>query len=289
MHCPDIEDKRLMKLDKNFLFQFIDECRDVGVPLISFSGGEPLMCEYTEAVARYAGRNNIMTNLNTNGTLITKERAKKIAFSFNQVRISLNGTEKIHDKICGVKGCFNRTVNGIKYINSHKKRKCKLGVNIVIREDNIDCFKDLIDILKGKVDFVSLLPEFSLNQKGKIDGYYSKKIMDINRQLNRIGLAGSSKDLLTQKQSKTDCLAGKLFISLYWDKKLYACPFIFEKHNMIADLSKTSLKKAVQISKNPTDYCRGCQATCSVEISKVFNLKIRELILNFPNLYKKFL
>jgi len=93
----------------------IDEFADAGVVALAFSGGEPLVRKDFFEVAKYAADNDFYVSLASNGTLITKEIAKKLKDSGVQyVEISLDGFEKTHDKFRGIPGAWKRTVQGIK-------------------------------------------------------------------------------------------------------------------------------------------------------------------------------
>jgi len=94
----------------------IDKFDRAGVTILAFSGGEPLVRPDIMELARYAADKGMYVAMATNGTLITKEKAremKKAGIEF--VQISLDGKDaKTHDEFRGVKGAFDRTVQGIK-------------------------------------------------------------------------------------------------------------------------------------------------------------------------------
>lgn len=96
-------------------FKVIDEFASAGVVAIAFSGGEPLMRKDFFEVANYAAKKDFYVSVATNGTLITKEVAKKLKDSGVQyIEISLDGFEKTHDSFRGIPGVWKRTVEGIK-------------------------------------------------------------------------------------------------------------------------------------------------------------------------------
>ncbi|MEM5793959.1 MAG: radical SAM protein [Candidatus Aenigmatarchaeota archaeon] len=96
-------------------FEAIDEFASAGVVAIAFSGGEPLMRKDFFEVASYAAKKDFYVSLATNGTLITKEVAKRLKDSGVQyVEISLDGFEETHDKFRGIPGAWKKTVEGIR-------------------------------------------------------------------------------------------------------------------------------------------------------------------------------
>jgi len=94
----------------------IDIFDRAGVTIIAFSGGEPLVRPDIMELVRYAADKGIYVAMATNGTLITKKKAKEMKDAGVEfVQISLDGIDAdTHDKFRGVKGAFDKTVQGIK-------------------------------------------------------------------------------------------------------------------------------------------------------------------------------
>ena len=81
----------------------IDDLAMYGAPVILFSGGEPLMRPDLPELARYAVGKGMRAVISTNGTLITKDKAKELKdIGLSYVGVSLDGTKAIHDKFRGV-------------------------------------------------------------------------------------------------------------------------------------------------------------------------------------------
>jgi radical SAM protein with 4Fe4S-binding SPASM domain len=94
----------------------IDALDRASVPIIAFSGGEPLVRKDVFELARYATGKGIFVAMATNGTLITQEKAQEMKQAGIQfAQISLDGaTAKTHDAFRGTPGVFERTIQGIK-------------------------------------------------------------------------------------------------------------------------------------------------------------------------------
>ncbi|GAB6147550.1 radical SAM protein [Stetteria hydrogenophila] len=118
-HCyinagPDVN---LPELGEEDIVRVADEIAEIGIPLVVFTGGEPLVSnKFWVAAERLAGRPRPKLSLSSNGTLITPEvagRLKKLGFVYVGISIdSLNPEE--HDEFRGVKGAWRRAVEGIK-------------------------------------------------------------------------------------------------------------------------------------------------------------------------------
>ncbi|MEM3519149.1 MAG: radical SAM protein [Candidatus Hadarchaeales archaeon] len=92
----------------------IDEFEDAGVVAIAFSGGEPLLRKDIFEVAGYAKGKGFFISIATNGTIITRETARKMKDVFDYAEISLDGFEEVHDRFRGIQGAWKRTCEGIK-------------------------------------------------------------------------------------------------------------------------------------------------------------------------------
>lgn len=106
---------------------FIRDLADFGVPVILFSGGEPLLREDLFPLASLAGQLGIRTALSTNGTLITPDMAREIGkVGFAEVGISLDGIGSNHDRFRRRDGAFEEALAGI--------RNCaSLGLRLSLR------------------------------------------------------------------------------------------------------------------------------------------------------------
>jgi len=106
---------------------FIHDLADFGVPVILFSGGEPLLRQDIFELAKLAEKHRIRTALSTNGTLISKSLANEIKnASFAEVGISLDGIGSKNDRFRGKEGAYEAALLGI--------RNCiALGLRVSLR------------------------------------------------------------------------------------------------------------------------------------------------------------
>lgn len=114
----------------------LDDLAQFGVPVILFSGGEPLVRKDLFELAAYAVKKGMRAVISTNGTLLTEKRARMLKnIGLSYVGISLDGMEEIHDRFRGVKGAFKKTVEGIK---NCQKAEIKVGLRFTINRFNAD-------------------------------------------------------------------------------------------------------------------------------------------------------
>ncbi|MDI9645478.1 MAG: radical SAM protein [Archaeoglobales archaeon] len=126
-HCYATAGKPLDdELSTEEVLDVVDKLEKLGVVVIAFSGGEPLLRKDIFEITKYAADKGIYVALATNGTLINEENARKMKDSgVNYVQISLDGIGETHDSFRGIKGAFDRTVEGIK-----NAVKCGFFVNV---------------------------------------------------------------------------------------------------------------------------------------------------------------
>lgn len=143
IHCLNNSGiKQKDELTKEDLLKLIKKLSSLGVHEIRFTGGEPLLFNGIYDLIKFATEEGICTSLGTNGTLITKEVAKKLKESgLKKVVVSIDGNKKTHDKIRGKKN-YQKAMNGLKYL---QKNGINVRVNSVIMKSNMD---DVIKLAK---------------------------------------------------------------------------------------------------------------------------------------------
>jgi Fe-coproporphyrin III synthase len=125
---------------------FIDDLAQIKVPVLLFSGGEPLMRNDLFELGAYAQERGIRPVISTNGTLITPEVAKRIHDTgFQYVGISVDGNEDVHDHFRGRKGAFAVTLAGIR--NSLAAGN-KTGLRFTVNKLNYHTLPDILDIIE---------------------------------------------------------------------------------------------------------------------------------------------
>lgn len=125
---------------------FIDDLARIKVPVLLFSGGEPLVRPDLFELGAYAREQGIRPVISTNGTLITPEIAKRIyETGFQYVGVSLDGNEEIHDRFRGKKGAFAEAISGIR--NSLAAGN-KTGIRFTINRLNFHTLPEILDIVE---------------------------------------------------------------------------------------------------------------------------------------------
>ena len=87
----------------------------MGVPVLLFSGGEPLLRKDLFELGRQAADLGLRPVLSTNGTLITDDIALQIKEAgFQYVGVSIDGAPDTHDRFRNRQGAFNEALEGLR-------------------------------------------------------------------------------------------------------------------------------------------------------------------------------
>jgi len=124
----------------------IDDLASIGVPVILFSGGEPMMRKDLTELADYAVNKGMRAVISTNGTLITPEAARQLKdIGLSYVGISLDGMRAVNDKFRGVDGAFDAAMEGIR---NAQAAGIKVGLRFTINRFNAHEVPGLFDLLE---------------------------------------------------------------------------------------------------------------------------------------------
>ena len=143
-HATDLSQKDEMNTQQGK--HLIDDLAAFGVPVILFSGGEPLVRKDLPELADYAVKKGLRAVISTNGTLITSQMARTLKdIGLSYVGISLDGMEEINDKFRGIKGAFKSALKGIQNCQS---AGIKVGLRFTINKFNVDEIPNIFDLLE---------------------------------------------------------------------------------------------------------------------------------------------
>lgn len=126
--------------------RFIDDLADFHVPALLFSGGEPLVRKDLFELAAYAKEKGVRPTLSTNGTLITREVAKKLKdIGVAYVGISLDGLKDVNDMFRGKEGAYEAAMQGIRNCVAVGQR---VGLRFTINEHNAKELDNIFDFIE---------------------------------------------------------------------------------------------------------------------------------------------
>jgi 12,18-didecarboxysiroheme deacetylase len=150
MHCyaRAVEQSREKELTTKEAKGVIDDLAAFGVPVILFSGGEPLIRRDLMELSHYAVRKGMRAVISTNGTLISKDKAKDLKrIGLSYVGVSLDGMADVHDRFRGYRGAFRDAVQGIR---NCQEEGLKVGIRFTINRLNRDQIGAIFDLLENE-------------------------------------------------------------------------------------------------------------------------------------------
>ena len=127
----------------------IDKLSEIGIFILTFTGGEPTLREDLPELLLYAQNKGMVTGLISNGRKL-KDKAyvnllEKSGLDFVQVTLESQKSE-IHDKMTNAKGSWRETIEGIK---NAVQSQIYVSTNTTLSKNNIDDFLSTIDFIKS--------------------------------------------------------------------------------------------------------------------------------------------
>jgi radical SAM protein with 4Fe4S-binding SPASM domain len=149
MECPHcyasaVAERSPTDLTREEGLRLLDEMAAYGVRVVIFSGGEPLMRPDVFDLLSHAKRCGISPQLSTNGSLIDKAVAHRLAEAgVGYVGISIDGVEEFNDAYRGMEGGFEAALRGLRHA---KSAGMKTGIRMTLSRRNVDQLGAMIDI-----------------------------------------------------------------------------------------------------------------------------------------------
>ena len=127
----------------------MDKLSDIGVFILTFTGGEPTLREDLPELLLYAQNKGMVTGLISNGRKLKDkayvEMLEKSSLDFVQITLESHKPQ-VHDAITGAKGSWKETVAGIK---NAVQSKIYVSTNTTLNKQNIADFLTTIDFIKS--------------------------------------------------------------------------------------------------------------------------------------------
>lgn len=144
------------------LNECIEALEESGAPVVSITGGEPLMYPDIDRLVTELIYRKRHIYLCTNGLLLEESLGKFKPSVYLNFNLSIDGTEAVHDRISGRKGVFKQAIKSIK---AAKKAGFRVCTNTSIyRETDMQEIEELFAYLNYlNVDGLVVAPAFSFD------------------------------------------------------------------------------------------------------------------------------
>lgn len=298
-----LKNRGLKELSTSQFKKVLKDFAALGTFGIGFTGGEPLLRDDIFELLKYTKDLGMIAHLNTNGSLISEEKAHKLLdCGIDSLNISLDGAvSETHNKIRGSNDAFEKAIDAVSVINRLKKQKespIKTKIVMVLSEDNIDEMIGLFELSCNLgVDYVDFIPEqnfkgsFCLGNESLIvhsEEFYKKledtvkyflRIKDIRIENSPEHLKLFSKSFKGEK-SPLVCYAGYNSYGVDCYGFMYPCVPWFNWNRPIGSIKEIGLKefwysKKYNAIRKSVSRCRQCYINCQAELNLLFNINYR--------------
>ncbi len=225
------------ELNTEEVIKGINDLKNKGFTHIKFTGGEPFVRKDMTDILEYAANAGVIVDVSTNASLITEEKAKRLAQAgLNMVHVSVDGhVKEIHDYVRG-EGTFERTIQGLQNLVAEG---IYVRVGTVIFKQNDSYLRNVVDLcVQQRVNEVI----FSIMEPaGRIQGDYSsvtqksaKELADVIDMLSleylgRIKIHHNfTPD--AENSSCNSCPGGKKFLYIDNLGRVAPCTWIVERN-----------------------------------------------------------
>ncbi|MGC8969584.1 MAG: radical SAM protein [Conexivisphaera sp.] len=253
---------------------------EVGIPLVLFSGGEPLMRRDALDLMEEAVDMGIRVALSTNGTLITEEVARRLSrIGVSYVGISLDSPRpEWHDSFRGVRGAFEATLRGI---GNSVREGLDVGLRFTVTSRNVG---DAAEVLRlagelgarrvtfyhlsaaGRAlelgrswymngaqydEFIDGLVEESRLRAGELEIETTMAPFDGIAVADRVSKSpGEFRDMMELVESQGGC--GRKIVSIYPDGTVRPCQFV--DFMELGNVRGARLRDILDPSREEVDY-----------------------------------
>lgn len=171
-HCYKTESvkqslEHVQFLDVVYVFSILDQIEKLGAIEVYLTGGEIFLHPNIIDIIKYASTKDFRLILLTNGTMLANsnfiEQLRNI--EIYDIRISIYGTEELHDKMTTVIGSYKKSIKALKNI------KASMGIGTavhVVTNENFSSVNELMTYLKKEEINVSLNTQLTPTSLGEL-------------------------------------------------------------------------------------------------------------------------
>lgn len=248
------------------------DLKRLGVKVIDFTGGEPLLHRQLDELCREAKNLGLITTVTTNGLLYPKY-AERLKGLIDMLHLSLDSPdEEEHNKSRGVK-CFDKVMESIKIAKSLGERP---DIIFTVFEDNIDkigrvydeiCVpNNLVLILNPVFEYKSVGQNLSNEALAELRRWGKAKNVYLNDGFIQLRLDGGN------HVEDPVCLAASTTLVISPENKLVLpCYHLgtkdFEIKNDLFQLYKSEEVQKLVALEGRLPACEGCAINCYMQPS----------------------
>lgn len=140
--------RNIKQLSPNYVKRVIDSAKKAGIKIVRFTGGEPLLYPEIVEMMKYAKGKSVEVRLNTNGSLINLETARKFKGIVDNILIPIESwSNENEEKITGFKDALKKKIEAVKLLKNVNIPVIRIGT--VATKENIRNFQKIYDLVKS--------------------------------------------------------------------------------------------------------------------------------------------
>lgn len=148
--------KNLQELDADQLQKYVTEMKSLGVRWIVLSGGEALMHSNLVGLCKVLAPLDAKMTLLSTGLLLERNAAA-IDEWFDEVILSLDGSEAVHNRIRNIPRAYEKLCAGVGALRK-RASSLEIGARCVLQRENYFDFRGIVEAAKDlKLDWISFL------------------------------------------------------------------------------------------------------------------------------------
>jgi MoaA/NifB/PqqE/SkfB family radical SAM enzyme len=151
------DNKNLKQLTEDDVAGLLSTLESLGTKQVLMSGGEALLNSKFFSLCQMLKKANIKITLLSTG-LIIKKNAEQIIDWIDDVIVSLDGPEEVHERIRNIPGAFSKLKEGVQRLRFFNP-KFKITARTVVHQLNFKVWPQIIDAAKElQLNQISFLP-----------------------------------------------------------------------------------------------------------------------------------
>ena len=160
--------KGIRELSDEEIREVLDDAAEEGIGTVVFTGGEPLLRNHIFNLADYAREKGISASLLTNGTLIDREKAVRIADLFDNVIVSLDSWIEAEYATLRPGAPLHQVWDGVRHLSEAGVQS--LAIRPVVTSLNLASLPDFPSIAKEQLNCTRFYPAVYLpNSPGELE------------------------------------------------------------------------------------------------------------------------
>jgi len=267
------------EMDTETLCRVIRELSAAGTRRLSLSGGEPMLRDDIGSVVACAADAGISVSMNTTGYRFA-ERTEALR-RLDLAKLSLDGSEDVHDRVRGRKGAFAELLEGIEVC---RQVGARFAFAFTMTAQTLDDVPFAAEMARQHGTFVAFQPVMAVNHTHRNaearfpDRARFVQTVDwlIERKQRGDGAIRNSLGGLRHIRrwpafdGRLRCFAGRAFAMVEANGDLVPCDRL-RYTDPLPNLRRTSVADALR--QLPEVHCPGCGYVGSLEINRLLNLQ----------------